>query len=291
METKPPCANEDKSRSLGIFAQGVYLAGPGGGDEVYPRKLFCIFVDISNERTGMNRIILIGNGFDLAHNLPTSYKNFINYYWEQWGQRLQRAILSDQLSDKLCSIPQNIEQQPCAMTFFNEQQHLPVKSIKSYKEAINAVKTHLNKDLKITPFFKHINQSFETKNWVDIESEYYSWLKRIFRESDCGYDGAKPLNKELDEIKRLLIEYLDGIQKDQIKPDLVKECIQKAIHGPCEAQDISIDGQPAFEDFAKKRLDFLATHSKMKIFLSKVVMKFPIFVPYCEYPIPLWSVE
>ena len=213
----------------------------------------------------MNRIILIGNGFDLAHNLPTSYKNFINYYWEQWGQRSQRAILSDQLSDKLCSIPQNIEQQPCAMTFFNEQQHLPVKSIKSYKEAINAVKTHLNKDLKITPFFKHINQSFETKNWVDIESEYYSWLKRIFRESDCGYDGAKPLNKELDEIKRLLIEYLDGIQKDQIKPDLVKESIRKAIHGPCEAQDISIDGQPAFEDFAKKRLNFSATHSDSAI--------------------------
>lgn len=33
METKPPCANEDKSSSLGFFAQGGYLAGPGGGDE------------------------------------------------------------------------------------------------------------------------------------------------------------------------------------------------------------------------------------------------------------------
>ena len=26
----------------------------------------------------MNRIILIGNGFDLAHGLPTSYGNFLN---------------------------------------------------------------------------------------------------------------------------------------------------------------------------------------------------------------------
>lgn len=34
-ETKPPCANEDKSSSLDIFAQGGYLAGPGGGDEEY----------------------------------------------------------------------------------------------------------------------------------------------------------------------------------------------------------------------------------------------------------------
>lgn len=115
--------------------------------------------------------------------------------------------------------------------------------------------------MELTPFFQHINQSFETKNWVDIEGEYYFWLKRIFREADCVYNGAKPLNKELDEIKKRLIEYLDGIQKDQIKPDLVKECIQKAIHGPCEAQDVSIDGQPVFEDFAKKRLNFLTTQS------------------------------
>lgn len=27
----------------------------------------------------MNRLILIGNGFDLAHGLETSFNNFINY--------------------------------------------------------------------------------------------------------------------------------------------------------------------------------------------------------------------
>ena len=31
----------------------------------------------------MNRIILIGNGFDLAHKLPTSYKDFINSCWKK----------------------------------------------------------------------------------------------------------------------------------------------------------------------------------------------------------------
>lgn len=269
-ETKPPCANKDKSSSLGIFAQGGYLAGPGGGDEVYPRKLFCIFVDISNERTGMNRIILIGNGFDLAHNLPTSYRDFINHYWEQWGVKLKTCESVTEQRDRLCRISQKGEYQPWSSIFAKADDLIGDEN--SAKAVIEVVKTHHDRFLiETTPFFKHINQSFETKNWVDIEGEYYFWLKRIFRESDCGYDGAKPLNKELDEIKRLLIEYLDGIQKDQIKPDLVKECIQKAIHGPCEAQDISIDGQPAFEDFAKKRLDFLATHSKMEkeTFLNK----------------------
>lgn len=263
-ETKPPCANKDKSSSLGIFAQGGYLAGPGGGDEVYPRKLFRIFVDNSNTQAGMNRIVLIGNGFDLAHDLPTSYKDFINHYWEQWGVKLKTCEGETKPKDRLCRISQKGEYQPWSSIFAKADDLIGDEN--SAKAVIEVVKTHHDRFLiEATPFFQHINQSFETKNWVDIESEYYFWLKRIFRESDCGYEGAKPLNKELDEIKKRLIEYLDGIQKNQIKPDLVKECIQKAIHEPCEAQDISIDGQPAFEDFAKKRLNFLATHSDSAI--------------------------
>ena len=31
----------------------------------------------------MNRIILVGNGFDLAHNLPTKYEDFINWYSQE----------------------------------------------------------------------------------------------------------------------------------------------------------------------------------------------------------------
>ena len=31
----------------------------------------------------MNRIVLIGNGFDLAHGLKTSYADFIYWYWKR----------------------------------------------------------------------------------------------------------------------------------------------------------------------------------------------------------------
>lgn len=31
----------------------------------------------------MNRLVIIGNGFDMAHGLKTSYMNFINWYWDQ----------------------------------------------------------------------------------------------------------------------------------------------------------------------------------------------------------------
>ena len=40
----------------------------------------------------MNRIVLIGNGFDLAHGLKTSYKNFIDWYWNDWGEKLLNGL-------------------------------------------------------------------------------------------------------------------------------------------------------------------------------------------------------
>lgn len=39
----------------------------------------------------MNRVVLIGNGFDLAHGLPTRYEDFINWYWDKWGQKLRTS--------------------------------------------------------------------------------------------------------------------------------------------------------------------------------------------------------
>jgi hypothetical protein len=53
----------------------------------------------------MNRIVLIGNGFDLAHGLNTSYKHFICWYLNQWGSRLLHGLgkeVSDGLQCTVC---------------------------------------------------------------------------------------------------------------------------------------------------------------------------------------------
>ena len=58
----------------------------------------------------MNRIVLIGNGFDLAHGLKTSYKNFIDWYWKDWGEKLLHGLNKTE-TDGLCSfmIKDNVE--------------------------------------------------------------------------------------------------------------------------------------------------------------------------------------
>ena len=40
----------------------------------------------------MNRIIIVGDGFDLAHNLKTKYEDFINWYWSKWLKLLNNSI-------------------------------------------------------------------------------------------------------------------------------------------------------------------------------------------------------
>lgn len=50
----------------------------------------------------MNRLILIGNGFDLAHGLKTRYEHFIDWYWEQKVNDFV-SELTDISQDRLCT--------------------------------------------------------------------------------------------------------------------------------------------------------------------------------------------
>ena len=51
----------------------------------------------------MNRLVLIGNGFDLAHGLKTRYEDFIYWYWKQRILQLyeETTNVSD---DHLCKL-------------------------------------------------------------------------------------------------------------------------------------------------------------------------------------------
>ena len=50
----------------------------------------------------MNRIIIIGNGFDLAHGLKTKYENFIIWYQKEWVEKLKKCF-NNTISDELCA--------------------------------------------------------------------------------------------------------------------------------------------------------------------------------------------
>ena len=211
----------------------------------------------------MNRIILIGNGFDLAHGLRTSYADFINYYWEYWGRRLHGSYLGDDLTDNLCSISQKGEKQLWYCLF--PKIDLRQRTNLSPKDAIEMAKNSPDViAIKKSPFFEDIDKVVETKGWVDIENEFYLWLKKIFKKSGCKYDSPVPLNEELELIKGKLVKYLK-LTEEQIRPELVKDCIRNVIYEPFKAQDISNEGKTHFEKFLIDRLEYLMRNDEQRV--------------------------
>lgn len=56
----------------------------------------------------MNRIILIGNGFDLAHGLKTSYRDFIDDYWKTFIEKARNSGKQSYEDENEYEIVQNI---------------------------------------------------------------------------------------------------------------------------------------------------------------------------------------
>lgn len=121
----------------------------------------------------MNRIVLIGNGFDLAHGLKTSYKDFIDWYWKDWGEKLLHG-LGKMETDGLCSfkIRDNVEVQNWASVFqgwyYKRENPLIPWDV---NDVINLVKEDRRLCyFEMSPFLQQICKSIETKKWVDIEN-------------------------------------------------------------------------------------------------------------------------
>lgn len=192
----------------------------------------------------MNRLVIIGNGFDLAHDLKTSYADFINWYWEQWGMRLLKESTYEE-SDELCSFVSNLKVEGHRLTWFQLQQCHYIKREYPFQpwdgnKVVKQIKSHEFCQFKYkSSFFEQINKSIETKGWVDIENEYYSML---VREKDYG-DRIKALNKQLVFLREKLIEYLT--QESQMRTSII-EGIKEKLYCPIQLKEIEIARQKEF---------------------------------------------
>ncbi|WP_455766577.1 AbiH family protein [Alistipes communis] len=204
----------------------------------------------------MNRIILIGNGFDLAHGLQTSYKDFIQGYHVY----LKLKLLEDQngQSDGLCSIALDNPDDRSRLEHFHWLLH--DSTTRFQRGWVNEMRfdefNRFYDTLSIkyeNPFWSAINKCIESKNWVDIETEYYLWLKRIFKQDNCGYTCPSRLNEDMKLITSHLSGYLQVIQTNFVKSDLVKDCIRDTIYEPFSIRDISVGRQQDFRQFIQSR--------------------------------------
>lgn len=170
----------------------------------------------------MNRLVLIGNGFDMAHGLKTSYMDFINWYW---NKRIDAFVgnTTKISADCLCKLSINANTDfSCWNVFaFNNSYFRKIRRNREYSgyDIIKKLQDNPNIfSIDFTPFFRTIIQSIEKKGWVDIENDYYQLLKGT-QKADCGY-SVKELNEQLAFLQEKLIEYLGTIGTNQTIKDI-----------------------------------------------------------------------
>ena len=180
----------------------------------------------------MNRLVIIGNGFDMAHALKTSYKDIRNWYWERRIDGFAGNI-SKVSDDCLCKLTIKDDTYiSCWNVFaFQNSYFKDIRGNRTYSgyELITELQNHPDTfSIDSTPFFGTILQSIETKGWVDIENDYYQLLKRCTENADYGYT-VKELNEQLAFLQDKLIEYLRSIGTPQPKEELRNAMIDPSI--------------------------------------------------------------
>lgn len=171
----------------------------------------------------MNRLVIIGNGFDLAHGLPTGYCDFINWYWKNLFVKIQ---------DLRSSTPSNYEDDFIIVNFKFEAKREEdeftiidkdiselsdydslkkfISKYKSYKKRSNGRYTEYSNECSVSfksLFFQKICTKQSVQNWVDIENEYYSMLKDSLDKINGNFVVQK-LNQDFEQVKKLLEKYL-----------------------------------------------------------------------------------
>lgn len=220
----------------------------------------------------MNRLIILGNGFDLAHGLKTKYSDFIGDYWSG-------VVDSSYKDDFFEFLVEGVVFDSC-------------RNLKSVRECLdNKVQSLKHSEREIAKsrgvmkllnnFFYRINEKYDETNWVDIEMEYYFHLCKFLNSAEFYgderrytvnvYNNVLRLNKNLEQIIRKFDNYL----KEKVVPE-TENCYCKEIADVVSDSTISRqDVDQFYEEFPKKFVDKeLNAEFLLRLFKSDHVPKF-----------------
>ncbi len=146
----------------------------------------------------MNRLIIIGNGFDLAHNLPTKYSDFLKWYWSKLNLIQRNNYGFYTYKDKMMEL----------------QLYQPVDGVDSYNSLLKYFgyynMQHQKNYIFLNSFFLELNDN-PLLNWVDIEMFYKEKLKNSFNSKHTKHDDILKLNREFADVRELFHNYLKEV--------------------------------------------------------------------------------
>jgi hypothetical protein len=169
----------------------------------------------------MNRIVIIGNGFDLAHGLLSRYEDFLLYLLNNAIDELNTFQISSDLYKNLFSLirqPQNNNTIDKITTLDEVHANIRIRKQTNYTflsdkyiESENWVTSEL---YAIRFNSKLFHDLFAKENWTDVEKTYFDLLLQIFKnykEKTASSVDLNELNSDFEEIKRLFIEYITTV--------------------------------------------------------------------------------
>lgn len=175
----------------------------------------------------MNRLMIIGNGFDLAQGMKTDYHSFILHYIKSCFQHaLTRQAYKDVLGEvegyRHVHGPDinnftSIEE----FEYFLRSDGFNFSFLGEDNDNWNDAPRQRFVWSIQNDFFSRLITKCSHLRWVDIENEYYRELKRIMfiEDADEKEKALKELNNGLSFLKNKLREYLKSLPK----PDSIEE--------------------------------------------------------------------
>jgi hypothetical protein len=183
----------------------------------------------------INKLFLIGNGFDLAHGSKTSYKDFIDDFWEKEKIKVQTSnqffldkengnyVYDDEILNM--QTPRILSELPNEYISQNEKGYQWFKYLitnsASSKWSFPGVKSSKVTITVKNLFLQNISEKYYFQNWVDIEEEYYRVLKNCLKiENENPVENAYNVDKLNDDflyVSNMLEAYLSSDANVRIK--------------------------------------------------------------------------
>ena len=201
----------------------------------------------------MNRVILVGNGFDLAHNLPTSYNDFLDWYWELRG--ISMMVSNKQVDDDSLSCFR-LKLEGYSWYTYNCCNYLSQRGV-SGKDFITHLKDSPNTcTITYSPLAKAIMNTLQMRGWVDIENEYYRLLVATHNSGSLDVKKAAEINSQLGCIREKLATYLLAVQNDSRYACVRNEPTRNLMLQAINPRDVSVSSQGLLQEFIEERVQY-----------------------------------
>lgn len=162
----------------------------------------------------MNDIIILGNGFDLAHGLATGYKDYVKEMIIDSSRLLNPVPIYPTSPFRLRNIPIRFtyEGRPVGPYLFEQKQNDELAAL--YLQVARHNKCRLS------DFIQRIIEDFGNKGWVDLEDAYFSFLPKITLQGKYDRKDVETLNEEMKRLGESLCKYLATLERPAPSEDV-----------------------------------------------------------------------